>query len=390
MNFKTLMFAVAALATISLSSCSNDDNEGSSSVNPDLNGTDAMVSAACDNWKSARQDWEWSEAFLFGAAGDYAIDPHIDTWPFDRTMFDNYMKKYNPATNESDAAIIDQAIATGQNLTGFHAVEYLLFREGNARKIADLNADEVYFCQSATSDLYLNALKLVAAWGGTISSAEDKILEEAEFESKDYGEDFMNAGQAGSSYSSVTLATRQIIAGCQDIIGEVRDSKIGAPATGEDINYIESPYSYNSIQDFYDNIMSCKHALYGGWNITGSPASSSLIGVCLNVNQLKSAAENVQNKLDAALVAVSNMKKPFVLYYSDASAKNAMTALDALDEALSALDEAIEPYSSQETLVALFKTVNKEFVENTVRPTYRSLADHTKAMLTALTQITWK
>ena len=115
--------------------------------------TDADVQKACDLWKVARQDWEWSEAFLFGPAGDYGIDPHTDTWPFDRTQFDKYMAKFHPATDESDAAIIDDAIANGQNLTGFHAVEYLIFRDGNARKLADMTADEIYFAKGAAQDL---------------------------------------------------------------------------------------------------------------------------------------------------------------------------------------------------------------------------------------------
>lgn len=140
--------------------------------------TDADVQKACDLWKVARQDWEWSEAFLFGPAGDYGIDPHTDTWPFDRTQFDKYMAKFHPATDESDAAIIDDAIANGQNLTGFHAVEYLIFRDGNARKLADMTADEIYFAKGAAQDLYLSSLKLVSAWGGEVSADEQKLLDE--------------------------------------------------------------------------------------------------------------------------------------------------------------------------------------------------------------------
>ena len=180
------------------------------------------------------------------------------------------MAKFHPATDESDAAIIDDAIANGQNLTGFHAVEYLIFRDGNARKLADMTADEIYFAKGAAQDLYLSSLKLVSAWGGEVSADEQKLLDEVEFESKDYGADFKNAGNAGSSYSTIVLATRQIIAGANDIIGEVRDSKIGSPATGEDVNYIESPHARNSIQDFYDNIMSCKHTLYGALTVSGT------------------------------------------------------------------------------------------------------------------------
>lgn len=253
-----------------------------------------------------------------------------------------------------------------------------------------MTADEVYFAQSAAQDLYLSSLKLVSAWGGDVTTAEQQLLDAVEFESKNYGEDFINAGEAGSSYQTVTLATRQIISGAQDIIGEVRDSKIGAPATGEDINYIESPHAYNSIIDFYDNIMSCKHALYGGWTVTDKPTSTSLIGVCLLVNQLKSFAEDVESKLDIALNKINSMKKPFVLYYTDQSAKDAMSALQDLDDALSALDGEIEKYENNTTLVEKFKTVNEEFVNNTVIPTYRALADNDLKLVNSLKKITWK
>lgn len=384
----TLVFASMMSLSIGFISCSNEDDP-INTTDKGVIGSDTMISAACDSWKAARQDWEWSEAFLFGVAGDKAIDPHTDTWPFDKTKFNQYISKYNPAFNDDDAALIDDAIATGQNLTGFHAVEYLIFREGKARSINDVTANEMYFAQSASQDLYLNSLMLVAGWGGEVSADEQALLEEAEFECMDYGEDFINAGNPGSSYANITLATRQIISGAQDIIGEVRDSKIGAPATGEDINYIESPHAYNSIQDFYDNIMSCKHTLYGGWNITGTPTPTSLIGVCLGISQLKTAAENVEAKLDAALTAINNMKKPFVLYYSDASAKNAMDALDELDAALATLDQLIEPYTGNSTLESKFKTVNEEFVTKTVRPTYRALADNNKKLVTSLELIKW-
>lgn len=387
----SMLFTAAFTLILGFTSCSsNDDPSTPSSVNKNLNGTDAIVAEAGNDWKTARQDWEWSEAFLFGPASDFALDPHTDTWPFDRVQFDKYMAKYHPATNKDDAALIDDAIATGQNLTGFHAVEYLIFRNGESRKIADMTADEVYFAQSAAQDLYLSAVKLVKAWGGDVTTDEQAMLDKVEFESKNYGEDFMNAGEAGSSYSSVALATKQIIAGAQDIIGEVRDSKIGAPTTGKDVNYIESPHAYNSIQDFYDNIMSCKHAFYGGWTVTDTPTSTSLIGVCLATTQLKEAAEKVVSKLDIALTKIQNMKKPFVLYYTDQSAKDAMEALQELDDALSSLNDEITKYDNNDTLIAKFKVVNKEFVNNTVIPTYRALADNDLKLVNALKKITWE
>lgn len=379
----SMMFAAALAFTMGFTSCSDDDNDEqdvtfSSSelkeVNADyvdntvvatyrnlanynkqlvadLNAMsdDAGVAKACETWKQSRKWWEFSEAFLFGAAGDYAIDPHTDTWPFDRTQFDKYMSLYKNAKLgeeefENETNTINEAIATGQNLTGFHAVEYLIFREGQPRHFADMTANEIYFAKTAAQDLYLSSLKLVSAWGGKVSTDEQALLDKVEFASSiNYGENFKNAGNAGSTYSTVVLASKEIIAGANDIIGEVRDSKIGAPATGEDVNYIESPHAHNSIQDFYDNIMSVKHALYGGCTVDGTtPEAKSLIGICLKNDKTKAAAQNVMTNLENALSKISSMKKPFVLYYTDQSAKDAMEALDGLEESLNALDKLLD------------------------------------------------
>ena len=379
----SMMFAAALAFTMGFTSCSDDDNDEQEvtfssnelkEVNADyvdntvvatyrnladynkqlvadINAMsdDAGVAKACETWKQSRKWWEFSEAFLFGAAGDYAIDPHTDTWPFDRTQFDKYMSLYKNAKLgeegfENETNTINEAIATGQNLTGFHAVEYLIFREGKARHFADMTANEIYFAKTAAQDLYLSSLKLVSAWGGEVSADEQALLDEVEFASSiNYGENFKNAGNAGSTYSTVVLASKEIIAGANDIIGEVRDSKIGAPATGEDVNYIESPHAYNSIQDFYDNIMSVKHALYGGCTVDGTtPEAKSLIGVCLKNNKTKAAAQNVMTNLENALSKISNMKKPFVLYYTDQSARDAMEALDGLEESLNALNDLLD------------------------------------------------
>lgn len=383
----SMMFAAALTLAMGATSCSDDNNGGN---NDDHKGTfstselkvinayyvdntivatyrnlanynkqlvadinamsdDAGVEKACKTWRQSRKWWEFSEAFLFGAAGDYAIDPHTDTWPFDRTQFDKYMSLYKNAKLgeegfEDETNTINEAIATGQNLTGFHAVEYLIFREGNPRHFADMTANEIYFAKTAAQDLYLSSLKLVSAWGGEVSADEQALLDEVEFESAiNYGENFKNAGNAGSTYSTALLASKDIIAGANEIIGEVRDSKIGAPATGEDVNYIESPHARNSIQDFYDNIMSVKHALYGGCTVDGTtPNANSLIGICLKNAKTKAAAENVMTNLENALSKIAGMKKPFVLYYSDQTAKDAMVALDGLEESLDALDDLLD------------------------------------------------
>ena len=319
-----------------------DDCEELQALVEDMNSQDDLVKV-CDQWKKARQDWEWSEAFLFGAASGYSIDPHIDTWPFDVTVFNFYMGKFD-LTQENDQQVIDHSVATTQNFTGFHAMEYVIFREGQPRQFDALTANELYFVKSVAADLYLSACRLEAAWKGTdnVKEARQQLLADEELEPEDnFGEEMMNSGNAGSRWKSATEGAIQIISGCQDIIGEVAEGKIGSAFHGDDTNYIESPHAYNSIQDFYDNIMSCKHALYGGLSVSGNePAAGSLMAYCATYCPTEAAA--VKAALENALEKINSMKRPFVLNYMDASAGVAIDALNALDETLDALKGKLE------------------------------------------------
>jgi predicted lipoprotein len=53
--------------------------------------TTPLVQAACNDWITTRKHWELSEAYLYGAAADYDIDPHIDSWPLDGTALQNLL-----------------------------------------------------------------------------------------------------------------------------------------------------------------------------------------------------------------------------------------------------------------------------------------------------------
>ena len=159
----------------------------------------------------------------------------------------------------------------------------------------------------------------------------------------EFGKEFLLAGQRGSRWSSVLDATVQILDGCIDIIGEVADSKIAAAYSGDDETYIESPHAYNSIQDFYDNIRGCKQALYGGLeqiNAT-TPAQNSLMAYCLTAYPTEARA--AMTALETALTTINQMKRPFVLNYTDPSAGKAIDALHSLDDALGALKQKLDP-----------------------------------------------
>ena len=300
------------------------------------NPTDANVKAACDLWKSARQYWEWSEAFLFGAASKYYIDPHIDTWPLDKVALENLLG------SEKMMADIENTVANLNNgLVGFHGIEYIIFRDGNERSASAIPAKELLYAAAVAKDLSLSAARLEAAWAGldNVTAAKKELIEEAEMEPEDdFGEQMKLCGQAGSVWKSVTAGSEQIIEGCKDIVDEVGSQKIGKPYTGEDVNYIESPHSWNSIEDFYDNIVSVRNAYFGALGAT-SAQTYSVSAYLAGVDQ--AANEGVISAIEKCLEKIAAMPKPFVKNYKDAKVKDAIDACNDLNYALEVARQAL-------------------------------------------------
>lgn len=298
--------------------------------------TDANVKSACDLWKSSRQYWEWSEAFLFGAASKYYIDPHIDTWPLDKVALENLLD------SDKMMADIENTVANLNNgLVGFHGIEYIIFRDGKERAASSIPAKELLYAAAVAKDLSLSAARLEAAWAGldNVSAVKKEMIEDAEMEpTDDFGEQMKLSGQAGSVWKSVTAGSEQILEGCKDIVDEVGSQKIGKPYTGEDVNYIESPHSWNSIEDFYDNIVSVRNAYFGALGATSAQAysvSAYLAGVD------KAADDGVKAAISVCLEKISAMPKPFVKNYKDAKVKDAIDACNALNDALEAARQAL-------------------------------------------------
>ena len=230
------------------------------------NKTDANVKSTCEIFLEARAQWELSEAFLFGAATDFGIDPHIDSWPLDVTILLNELK--NQEHLEFMAAEDGDKWAgakLGPELLGFHGIEYIIFKNGQPKPATEITDNEMTYAVAVSGDLRNKCFQLEAAWAGengTTAGRYSKVVDDLEERvtvnggEYSYGDNMLNAGQAGSTYKTWTAAAQQIIDGCKTIADEVGASKIGKPHTGADKTYIESPYSHNSITDFYYNIKS--------------------------------------------------------------------------------------------------------------------------------------
>ena len=331
------------------------------------------IDAICTSYKTARKYWEQSEAFLYGAASDFEIDPHIDTWPLDVPTLGEDL------TDDAKIARLDAADGieyartslTAENL-GFHGIEFIFFRDGKNRSAAFFNNDEkesnsditakgdvtgkeeVIFATAVAGDLRDKCFQLEVAWKPNANAAHKSRVAECaktsdDFETKvsknglTYGENLMAVNAGNSTYNSWKKVIEEIlVGGCSNICAEVADQKMGqayraATGTGDsddDPNYIESPYSHNSFTDFYGNIMSIQNALYN--NVEGTSATnSSVMSYLMKYNPTEASA--LQTKLTAALAALQacqNSGKSFVENPGATCVKTAMEAIGELDNQL--------------------------------------------------------
>ncbi|MDE6010811.1 MAG: hypothetical protein K2F87_05150 [Muribaculaceae bacterium] len=297
--------------------------------------TTADIKKAGEAWKLARKNWELSEAFLFGPAAQHNIDPHIDSWPLDKAAMENLLvqiRNGNPWSLENNG---------GYGLIGFHAVEYMLFQlseDENSSMVhsTDYTPEELEYLVAVADDLCQQCVCLEACWAGTdnISSRKQEILEEAELDYGDnYGWEMKNAGSPGSRFKTYQEAAEEILQGCIDIADEVGNTKIGRPhmgSTTEDKNYIESPYSLNSIEDFADNIRSVKNAYLG---TRGNSVSDYIKSIDAEADTA------VRRAIENAITAIEQIPEPFAKYAagteSEAAIKAAGTTLvEALEDAM--------------------------------------------------------
>ena len=269
--------------------------------------TQDQINAACEDFKEARKYWERSEAFLMGAAGDFDIDP------------DEMLE---------DATIL-----------GFHALEFILFRDGQPRKVAELQANDTYknfekisgakelaYAQTICTLLKQRTFQLQVAWEGETSANASRVavvkaanLDYTTEAGLSFGDNLITAGLEGSKSTFPTLkaAIAQVLSddegSCVGIANEVGTAKIANPFAAGDISYVESPYSYNSITDFRDNIRSIRNIWLGSTDKTANDYSFHTFFASV---KNETTNQKVENAYVGAIEAISNMPSPFVKYCS--------------------------------------------------------------------------
>ena len=243
MKMKNLlkMAVLTAVLSAGFASCSSDDDADNSVVT----GSQAALDQACADWKVARANWENTEAFLFGAADVYSIDPHTDTWPVAANDLADVLRDAQAMSN------LNNFIKTANSgILGYHGLEYVLFRQGQPRKIDQItNLEYEYICAVA-KDLYQATATLEAAWDSKESNAErlqiakeyvathlaiddDGNQEGALGSFQNFGKAFKNPGTG--DWATALEATLEIISGCQDILTSVGQSDLRVAHLADDV-----------------------------------------------------------------------------------------------------------------------------------------------------------
>ena len=290
--------------------------------------TQSQINKACEDFKGARENWERSEAFLGGAAADFDIDPTIDSWPLNRSLLLNY---FNNGMNDEmleDATIL-----------GFHALEFILFRNGAPRKVSEFQTNDSYvgftsitgaqelaYAQTICKLLKQRCFQLQVSWegetpanAGRMAVVKSANLKYQTVNGLSFGENMKKAGISGgkSTFSSLKDAISQLLSddegSCFGICNEVGTAKIANPFANADIAYVESPYSYNSITDFADNIRSIRNIWLGSTDNSANSNSFHMFFASVNKNDVNQAVEGAYN---TAITNISNMPAPFVKYCS--------------------------------------------------------------------------
>lgn len=286
--------------------------------------TQTQINTACEEFKAARQYWERSEAFLMGAASDFDIDPTIDSWPLNRTLLLNY---FNSGMNDEmleDASIL-----------GFHALEFILFRDGKPRKVAEFQgkdtyknfenitgAEELTYAQTICTLLKNRTFQLQVAWDGGANASRLAVVKAAGLKytttnGLSFGDNLKKAGVSGgkSNFATLKAAVAQVLSNdegsCVGISNEVGTAKIANPFANGDVSYVESPYSYNSIPDFRDNIRSIRNIWLGSTDKTANTYSFHTFFASVNKADVNSSIENGYVN---AITSISNMPSAFVKY----------------------------------------------------------------------------
>lgn len=303
--------------------------------------SEANLESAQDAWRAARVYWEGSEGFLFGPVDSLGIDPAIDSWPLNKTDLDAVISGGTNCGTGTTSITESSVAALGNDVQGFHVVEYLLFDDGTGADEAGGSRDSADIVAALGDACRLDYLSAAAA--DLVSNITTLKNQSDTF----YDDTFKTAGSGSTSYTSARGAIEEMLDGMIGIADEVGSGKISDPYNGNsgagDTTKVESRYAYNSLTDFMNNTLSIWNSYWGTTDgFAGAPATYSLYS--LYAGEYSDDATTLGNQIYTtynAVLAIGDLDDDGTLDYdaSDMPFRSAITDTDGRIRVQTAIDE---------------------------------------------------
>src|SRR5688572_7428284 len=268
-----------------------------------------------DDWKSVRQTWEQTEAYLFGPAATENIDPRIDTWPVNFNDLETII-------NSSDVLDENYINNLDDALKGFHPAEYLLYGLTGTKAHGDFSARELEFLEALSLNLKSLTLEMSTGWNPSGST---------------FYHEFTNAGSGSGTYLTELSAIEEMVSAMAGICDEVANGKISEPYYAQDSTLEESPYSKNSLIDFTNNIKGVQNVYLCKYDSDGHGLEDLVRAHNLSLDG------DIKLKISNAITSLNNISVPFgeAIITQPTQVEN---AINAINELKTILEEELLPF----------------------------------------------
>lgn len=274
--------------------------------------TDDNLTKCRDLWKSIRETWERSEAWLFGPVEADNIDPRIDTWPVDF----NDLNTVLASSDVLDEAYIDALKDDDEHnaLRGFHPIEYILWGQNGNKTASALTAREKQYLVALAENLSKLAGDVKTSWSGG------------------YANTLATAGNSGNAdFPTKKVAFETMVDAMAGICEEVANSKMNDPFQAQNPALEESPFAKNSITDFTNNIQGIMNMYQGKFDTDGKGIEDLVRATNLSLDN------TIKTKHATAIAALQAITVPFgeAIISQKTQVQTAMDKINDLEAALS-------------------------------------------------------
>ena len=243
------------------------------------------------------------------------------------------------------------------------------------------------YLQAAAEELYEDCVKLYAAWAGpaALTAGETAIVGGAGFFAQvnaPNGYAVLVKNPAQSGFGSATVAVEQtLVQGSIDIAGEVGEQKIGGPnslakqgKTTQATLEVESWYSFNSLDDYGNNIISIRNSYFGGIGVTSAQANSLSTFVA---DKNAALYTRLTAAVNDALNAIKAMDNPF---RNNLTGTKVDAAIDACADLAEIFERELKLFVQTNADEAAYTVILQNYVDNIVVATYADLKNKAQAL----------